>query len=274
MDRIVNRYSGSCRRCGQEVAAGAGAAVKVDPQSRWEVEHDGECPTNPHNPSGVPTWTIGGGEGYGYQPFVPGASLRKEWWTNSRGPEHDAVPGGVLVSDNGENRRVSGVITVVAANERYYADEGMSFGVGDEQGHYYSAQVRAATDEEAAPVLEAEARRAARKELGDRVGRLLAWRHGRVEDAERPPAGSPDLGGLRSLPQVPLRQHDNTLLYADELYLDEPGGWLWTVVHNGMDGDTWDANNLPGHIAARHPLTSERRQLVADLRAEFAPAEA
>ncbi|GAA2679586.1 MULTISPECIES: hypothetical protein [Actinosynnema] len=40
-------------------------------------------------------------------------------------------------------------------------------------------------------------------------------------------------------------------------------------MHNGLDGDDFSANNTPGHIATCHPLTDERRWLVADLRAEY-----
>lgn len=270
MSRIVNRHPGTCRRCGQEVAAEEGFAVKEHPHAAWEVDHDGECPPHPHNMEGAPTWTVGGGEGYGTQPYQAGDTLREEWWTSANGPGPEAVPGGRLVSESDGNRRVSGIVTVVTAHQRYYADEGMSFGVGAEQGHYYWARVRAATEDEAGTVLAAEARTVELQELGQRVRRLLAWGSRTVDDAELPPSGSPELDGLRSLPQVPLRRHDDQQLHGDDLYVDEPGGWLWTVVHNGMDGDDWTANNIPGHIAARHPLTDERRQLVAHLGATFA----
>lgn len=81
MPRIVNRYPGACRHCGQEVATEAGFAVRDNPHAAWEVEHDGECPPNPHNPGGAPTWTVGGGEGYGQQPYKTGTTRREEWWT-------------------------------------------------------------------------------------------------------------------------------------------------------------------------------------------------
>ncbi|GAB3161980.1 hypothetical protein GCM10027258_80070 [Amycolatopsis stemonae] len=273
MPRIVNRYAGSCRRCGQNVPAHEGVAVKDAADAAWEVEHAGDCPPNPHNPDDAPTWEIGGGEGYGQEPFVPGTAQREQWWTSEQAPGPDGVPGGVLLSESGGRSQVSGVVTVVTARQRYFADEGMSFGVGDEQGHYYSALVRAATDAEAAPVLAAETRLAVRKELRARCTRLLAWRFGQLDDAQRPPSGTPELDAVRSLPQVPLRQQDDRPLYADELYLDEPGGWVWTVAHNGADGDDFSVNNVPGHIANRHPLTEERRRLVADLRAEYGSLE-
>lgn len=271
MQSMANRYPGDCRHCGQHVAAEEGLALKDNPDSRWEVGHDGECPLNPHNPHDVPTWTVGGGEGYGARPYRPGDTLRAQWWPRDDTPGPESVPGATQVSES--TGRVSGIVTVVTARQRYYADEGMSFGVGDDQGHYYSAQVRAATDDEAASVLAAEARKTAKGELQKRLKHLLAWRYSTVPDAEPPPAGSPELDAVMSLPQVPLRPHDDTRLYSDELYLDEAGGWLWTVVHNGMDGDDWAANNIPGHIAHRHPLTDQRRQLVADLRAMYASVE-
>ncbi|GAA2679566.1 MULTISPECIES: hypothetical protein [Actinosynnema] len=271
---IVNQHAGTCRLCDQDVPAETGLAVKGDePCSTWQVEHAGSCPPHRHNPDSAPTWEISGGEGYGRQPFTPGASQREQWWTRGGGPGPDAVPGGEVVDESRDgNRQVCGVVTVVTARQRHYAEDGMSFGVGDEEGHIYWARVRAATETEAAPVLEAEVRQARRRELDARRRRLLDWSVGGAPDAWRPGRGTPELEGLRALPQVPLRPYDQRPLYGDELLLDEPGGWLWTVVHNGSDGADFSANNIGGHIATRHPLTDERRRLVADLGAEYGSA--
>ncbi|RJQ66261.1 hypothetical protein D5S17_36165 [Pseudonocardiaceae bacterium YIM PH 21723] len=271
MRRIINRHPGPCRLCGQDVDAQQGHAVQDTQGARWEVEHQTPCPPNPHNPANAPTWTIGGGEHYGTERFEPGCTSRQQWRTGRGGPEADTVPGGVVLFEQGGQREVSGIITVVTAEERFYREDGMSFGVGDDTGFYFSAQVRAATAQEAAEVLDTEADQRARAELTARTERLLGWRYGRrVTDSEYPPKGDPALAVLDGLPQVPIRPHDDRPLHGDRLYLDEPGGWLWTVVHNGMDGDDWSFNNVPGHIVRRHPLTDERRQLVTDLTARYA----
>ncbi|ACU38398.1 hypothetical protein [Actinosynnema mirum] len=270
--RVINRYAGTCRLCGRDVPAEGGLAVKQSSGSAWEVEHDGGCPPNPHNPGGAPTWEVGGGEGYGQEPFTTGATTREQWWTGRGGPAPEEVPGGALVSEREGSRQVSGVVTVVTAREHYYAEDGLVHGVGRDSGFFFSARVRAATEAEAAPVLEAEAHQAVREELSARCARLLDWLVGRVPDAWRPPFGDPTLEGLPALARVPLRPHEQQPPHGDELLLDEAGGRLWTVVHHGGDGDDFSLNNVRGHIATCHPLTDERRRLVADLRAEYGSA--
>jgi hypothetical protein len=47
---------------------------------------------------------------------------------------------------------------------------------------------------------------------------------------------------------------------------------VWTLVHNGDDGDDWSANNVGRYIGWRHPLTDARRQLIDELRAEYGSA--
>ncbi|GAA2679582.1 MULTISPECIES: hypothetical protein [Actinosynnema] len=214
--RIVNRYAGLCRLYHQDVPASTGIAVKDDePHAPWQVEHAEDCPPNPHNPDDTPTWDIDGGEGYGREPFISGASRREQWWTGRGGPGPDAVPGGLFLDeDRDEDRRVFGVVTMVTAHARYYSEEGMSFGVGDEEGYYYyySARVRAATEQEAAPVLEAEARHKARSDLETRRKSLLRWMVGDVADARHPERGAPELESLHALPQVPLRPYDQPVL--------------------------------------------------------------
>jgi hypothetical protein len=213
-----------------------------------------------------PTWTVAGGEGDGARPYRVGETLRA-LWSSETGPAPDAVPGGRLVSD----RRVSGIVTVITADQRYYAEDGLSFGVGADEGHRYWATVRAATPEEAAAVLAEEAAHAASGALNRQVRDVLLEG---LDDSERPPSGSPGLAGVLDLPEVPLRPADDKPVHGTRLLVDEPGGCLWTVVYHGADGDDWSANNLAGHIATRVPLTDERRRLVADLRAMYASLEA
>ncbi|MFE9250812.1 hypothetical protein [Streptomyces sp. NPDC007088] len=49
--------------------------------------------------------------------------------------------------------------------------------------------------------------------------------------------------------------------------MDEQTGAAWFLRYN--DGDNWSASNLGSFIARRVPLTEERSQLLADLRAEY-----
>jgi len=60
---------------------------------------------------------------------------------------------------------------VLQASKQYHREDGMSFGVGDESGHTYSAACRPATDEEAAPLRAkiAEAQQAKHKAMDLKV---------------------------------------------------------------------------------------------------------
>lgn len=267
--RRINVYPGTCRVCSQHIPAGGGYAVKLD--GGWVVEHQ-QCPPNPHD-TGEPTWEIGQGEGYGGSEYRPGQVLREQWWTgpDSEAPTADAVPGGRATSDDG--RAVSGIVTVVSASKVYYREDGMSFGVGDEEGWYFSGRVRAATPEEAAPILAAEEKAARRKALAGRADTLLAWKYStKVDDATYPP--ETETAGVQSLPEVPLGPEGKSRAhYAPRLVIDEPGGVVWTLNYNGGGGDDWGLSNATGLIAVRHPLTDARRQLVADLRAEYSAVD-
>jgi hypothetical protein len=273
MQRIPNRYPGACRHCAQQVAAGGGFAVNDG--NGWLVEHgqDGTgCPSNSHNPDNAPTWVVSCGAGDGGQPYRPGQVLRESWWTSGGGPPADQVPGGQDVGDG----QVSGVVTVVAATAHYYAEDGMSFGVGEDEGHLYVAHVRAATEPEAAAVLADEAVGVRRGELRQRLRTLLAWRYP-TGNATYPAPGTLDEAAVLALPEIPIRSESATLsasLYPDRLLLDEPTDLLWTLVPNGADGDDWSQSNVGRCIALSHPLTDARRRLVEDLRAEFASVEA
>jgi transcription antitermination factor NusG len=44
---------------------------------------------------------------------------------------------------------------------------------------------------------------------------------------------------------------------------------LYTYIYNGRDGDSWAANNAPGYIVYRMPLTDQRIELVRRLRAAY-----
>lgn len=55
----------------------------------------------------------------------------------------------------------------------------------------------------------------------------------------------------------------------DELHVDEDAGCRLIPPLYGADGDTWSASNVGSFIGRRMPLTEQRAQLIADLRAEY-----
>ncbi|MCK2245437.1 MULTISPECIES: hypothetical protein [unclassified Crossiella] len=217
----------------------------------------------PHNPDDAPTWTISGGSGYGHRAYTPGKTLRESWW-NTEGPAADQVPGGR--ADRGLlPYRVSGIVTVVTAESTYVENEGMSVGVGEQQGHLHSAQVRAATPAEAAEVLAAEATRRVRTGIAERVRSLLgAGLHSAnlptladTEDGLRQTAAEHQ--AMIELPQVPLGPVDRATRHPADLYLDSAAGVLWLHEYTALWG--WRTRRLP--------LTPERQALVAALHAAY-----
>lgn len=154
---MINRYPGNCARCGGNVPAGAGTVERVG--GAWVVAHaDGECPMDAL-PSDTPTWTVGDDRQPGevFRAYVP--------------PDQDA-PG---LHEHGHRR--TGIVVAIATSSEWIAEDGMSFGLPDEQGWIHRTRVRPATDAEARPVLEAEAaaadhrrRLAEARELWDAAG--------------------------------------------------------------------------------------------------------
>lgn len=71
---------------------------------------------------------------------------------------------GTLAEDDGPE-----YLYVLTASRRYYREDGMSFGVGDESGYVYSATCRPATEEEAQPLREQLAA-ATRRRHADTLG--------------------------------------------------------------------------------------------------------
>lgn len=65
---------------------------------------------------------------------------------------------------------------------------------------------------------------------------------------------------------------DSRNIYGSgEAFVIEPDNTIWHLIKNGMDGDNWSRNNLPGHIAYRLPanetIAANLRQLVSSLQA-------
>lgn len=66
---------------------------------------------------------------------------------------------------------------------------------------------------------------------------------------------------------------DSRNIYGSgDAFVIEPDNAIWFLVKNGMDGDNWSRNNLPGHIAYRLPanetIATNLRQLAVSLKGE------
>ncbi|MEV0733993.1 hypothetical protein [Polymorphospora sp. NPDC050346] len=256
-----NQRPGPCHKCGQQIKPGDGILV-----NRYQVRHDGDCPPYPGGYIG-PTWTIGYGVPAPFHPIPTSGyrlgEVRRAEVFLYREQVPETAPGFRRISDV----RVSAIMTVIGEYQPTYSrDEDGDSPCDDligEDGWYYSAVVRPATDDEAAPLLAAEARAAHREDLEQRRQALLAWRYRPVPDATLP--AEPDLTGTVRVPHRPSRSRSE-----EEIRVDEPAGVVWTLEYNGADGDDWSRNNhRGGYLAWSQPLTPGRAALIEALRAEY-----
>lgn len=274
--RRANELHQACARCWAVVPAGAGLLIApAFPGGAWQVEHNGTCPPYAGGYSG-PTWTVShrvAGRKYKYPApsggYRTGQVLRADVDERTHQVPADA-PGRRPGRHDG---RVSAVFTVVAEAEPQWCEDADGNQPSDligEDGWFFRARVRPATAEEAAPLLTEEADARADAELRARARQLLAWRYGRADsDILHPNAAEVQelhADGIEPV-DVPLwpefgQPHPNRLVEIE-------GVALVTLAYNGADGDTWDASNWGSWIALWHPLTPERAQLLADLRARY-----
>lgn len=225
--------------------------------------------------SDQPTITISRGSGEAAPevgPYRQGVAERATWPTNEHTPEvfsAEHVPGGRTLAAG----LVTGIVVPVQTSSRYYDEDGLSFGVGADEGHVYVATVRAATADEAAPILAAEQHAAHLRELTTRTRALLRWRHPdpEVGAVYANPLTEPTPDTAVDVPQAP---EYGQIPFPDRILIDRAAGLVWTLAYNGADGDNWSASNYGSHVALSHALTPERERLVADLIATYADAAA
>jgi hypothetical protein len=188
------------------------------------------CPEQEEAP-----YRLGGGSGYGCRGWQKGQTMKSSERHIADGwPEY---------------------VTVVSSSREYVREDGMSFGVGDESGYYYSARCREATGEEAAPVRERIAK-------ANRARRLTEIKNIIREAGERPDVEHSTEG---------KRYFDSQNIYGGGDWLVVGPEWIWYVRNNGMDGDNWAANNVrtggAGAIGWRVPRTEELAEEIVALAA-------
>jgi hypothetical protein len=157
----------------------------------------------------------------------------------SRGSGYGGHPynvGQVVVVADFVTRGIPEYVTVLTAKKEHYREDGLCFGVGDDEGYLYSATARPATPEEIAPVKEAQAAKAAAAEKAQKIKDLAALI---VKTGTCPPGPvSPeDEAGA-------VRLHSTQTIYGgDDWFVTTPTR-IWYVRNNGADGDTWANNNV------------------------------
>lgn len=196
--------------------------------------------------------------------YRKGYPERIHWYTTDDEPgweQHD-VPGYI---DNGARR--SGIAVALSTSSRYYSEDGMSFGVGDDAGYVYTATVRPATPEEARPLLLEEQWRTRSATARHTMTTVLRRRADDTHPHENPLVGlSPD-----EAEPVPSGK---SLSYRDvRHYVDWWAERVWEVTYNGADDDLWPASNYGASIARSWPLTPERVNAIHTMFDLFPPNE-
>lgn len=239
---IRAKYNGTCGVCGRRIRAGEEIEWSREAGSR-HVACDGKAQGGePAAPAyDGPTWRIGGGSGYGCQGWEVGQVVR----ASDRLRDKDGAPEWLYV---------------LRATKRYVREDGMSFGVGDERGHVYSATCRAATPEEAAPEVARRAQAEARKAAKERIAAIAR----QIREAGTRPEATDG--------QVPWPAGDRLLdtfdIYGGGACFVLAADAIWYLQNNGGDGDCWAHNNVrtggAGAIGWQVPLDAA---LAAELRA-------
>ena len=132
---IRARFAGRCPVCGGSIAVGDAVEWSKGTRARHVT-----CPAAATLPAQAATpadgaLTLSGGEGYGCRGWQVGE----------------------VVLSSEDRRRAGGPdgLVILSAGSRYYRDDGLCFGVGDDQGRAYWATARAATPDELQPAINA-----------------------------------------------------------------------------------------------------------------------
>lgn len=185
------------------------------------------------------TYKLHGGSGYGYTGWTPGQVIK-----NSKKKVEDGEPE---------------YLYILHSDRKYVAEDGMSFGVGDEKGYTYTATARAATDEESAP-LKAKLQR--QEDVKQAKASLENISKQIRENGERPEGSNRPQGETVYLSK-------EGLLYGTGEWFVIGDDYIWFVRNNGMDGDNWSNNNVrtggAGAIGWRVPFNED---LASNIRKE------
>jgi len=213
MGRMNSRYPGSCSICGKRFSEGAD--IDYDKATRsaahWACKRD-EKPL----PADLKTYQIGGGSGYGCVGWDIGQVVR--------------------ASTREVERGYPAYLCVLQTRSQYVRDDGLSFGVGEDSGHLYTAVCREATATETEPLI-AKQRRA--ETIKTAKSSLEQLKRQIREGGECPRAED---GG--SLVVDGERLFDTQTIYGGGDWFVLTPEHVWYVQNNGADGDNWGANNV------------------------------
>ncbi len=191
---ITAKYPGTCKKCGGKIEVGQ----KIEWAKGEGAEHI-ECPKVEEAPHKV--------------------YFKKEHKQNYTGK---------IVKMDGK------YYFVLRTSYRYIPEDGMSFGLGMESGYVITAHCREATDEEIAPLIAEEKKKAEEKEEKERLEKLAREIK---EKGERPEGTLPMPEGEEFI----IREFN---IYGGGKKIIDDGNYLWLIQNNGADGDNWEYNNI------------------------------
>lgn len=164
------------------------------------------------------------GSGYGGYEFQPNTVIRNP---RKEGPRY---------------------LYVLSSKKKYFPEDGMSFGVGDDRGYIYYATTRAATEEEASPLAKEDKDFKDRKEAKSRALDISR----EIKDRGEAPSEAIPIG---------RRVLDTSNIYGGGSWFVIGDDYIWYVQNNGADGDNWGYNNVmtggAGAIGWRVPYSAE-----------------
>jgi len=200
---MIAKFKGKCNKCGQEIGTGT--------EINWEKGKGAQHVTCPENSSlSENTIDISQGSGYGGQPFTVGQVLRKkrnDWPAEGK------------------------ILVILQSSKKYYREDGLSFGVGDDEGYIYRAKCREATPKEAAPLLAQEADRIVVSDAKISLKKIIE----QIQAGERPGGENVPAGD---------RLYGKPDLYGGGEWIVIGPEWIWYCQNNGSDGDNWSYNNV------------------------------
>ncbi len=202
IEELTAKYKSKCVDCGALI--NPGDRIKYEKgDGSWHFEcENAPLPEN--------TIWLSGGEGYGCDGWQAGQ---------------------VVVGDSNKSKPGAEFLYVLRASQQYYREDGLCFGVGDEQGYVFSAACRPATEEEAAPLkaVIAENERRRKAEVTRKAIAKL----------------------IRETGTFPESANPSGLVVTDRQNIYGGGNWfivgsdkIWYVQNNGHDGDDWSCNNI------------------------------
>lgn len=181
----------------------------------------GASPESSAEPFTGEVYSVGGGSGYGYHDFVVGKVT--------------------LAPVNG----VTQYVVPLRSSKRYFREDGLSFGVGDDSGYVYSADVRLATEDEIKKSdVYIEQQRRKMKGASYSVASAASDLIRKIGDAPEDASNLAKEGEVVVIDENLYGGRDSFLIQKD---------WIWFIKYNGSDGDDWSRNNMPGEIGWRIP---------------------